>query len=347
MRRLFLLPLFAAAAFLLVRTVPAAHAGGTLDKIRAAGTLSCGVVSDEEDYSEADRHGDLSRLGADYCRALAAELFADAGRARFLTLRDEPDGLAALRDGKVDVLFGATPNPAIGSVYRVAYGPPIFFDGQGFLVPSRSGIRTVADLAGRHVCFINASPPEQLLYDALDPRLKTPSIHFPFSERGEMVDAFVAGHCDAITGDISWMANVRAGLRARSPDLSILADTLSTDPLSPAYRTGDTQFAALVDWTVWALLQAEAHGVTQANVSSLRGSADPVARRLAGATPWIARSLGVPDVAFAHAISAVGNAREIYDRDVGSGSPLQLPRGRSALVADGGLMWSLPVEPLQ
>ena len=347
MRRSFLLPLFAAAALLLVRTPPAAHAGETLHKIMAAGTLRCGLVSDEEDYSEADRHGDLSRLGADYCRALAAELFADASHARFLTLRDEPDGLAALRDDKVDVLLGATPNPAIGSIYRVAYGPPIFFDGQGFLVSGRSGIRTLADLGGRHVCFINASPPEQLLYDALDPRLKTPSVHFPFSERGEMVDAFIAGHCDAITGDISWMANIRAGIEARSRDVSILPDTLSIDPFAPAYRLGDAQFAALVDWTVWALLQAEAHGVTQANVASLRSSADPVARRLAGATPWIARSLSLPDDAFARAIAAVGNAREIYERDVGSGSALQLPRGRNALAADGGLMWSLPVEPLQ
>ena len=347
MRRLFTLPLLMAAALLLVCSIPAAHAGATLDRIRAAGTLTCGVITDEEDYSEADRHGDLSMLGADYCRALAAELFADAGKARFLTLRDEPDGLAALRDGKVDVLFGATPNPVIGAIYKAAFGPPLFFDGQGFLVSDRSGIKTLAGLAGRHVCFINASPPEQLLYDALDPQLAKPSVHFPFTERGEMIDAFIAGHCDAVTGDISWMANVRAGIHARASTVSILPGTISVDPFSPAYRRDDPQFASLVDWTVWALLQAEEHGVTQADIGAMRGSPDPVARRLAGSTSWIAKSLGLPEDGFARAIAAVGNFGEIYDRDVGEKSALRLPRGRNALASNGGLMWALPVEPLQ
>ena len=337
-----------AAAFLLLagHHVPA-QAGTTLDKVRAAGLLTCGVVSDEDDYSEADRHGDLTRLGADLCRALAAAVLDRADRARFLTLRDEPEGLRAVHDGRVDVLFGATPDPAVGQVYRVAFGPPVFIDGQGFLVPTNHGIRTATDLAGKLVCFINASPPEQVLYDALDPHLSRPTAHFPFSERGEMEVAMMDGHCDAITGDISWMANVRAGFGRRAGDFAVLPDTISTDPLSPAFRDDDPQWNALVSWTVWALLQAEEHGVTHANVASMRGSADPVARRLAGAMPWIGKALGIGDDGFAHAISAVGNYGELYDRDVGAGSRLQLPRGRSQLAAKGGLLWALPIEPLQ
>lgn len=325
-----------------------ARADGTLDGIRQAGVVTCGVVVDIDDYSEADTHGNLSALGADYCRALSAEVLGDPGQARFLSLPDEPTALTALRDKKIDVLFGTTPNPVIGQTYGVGFGPPIFFDGQGFLVPTEGGINTLADLAGRSVCFINASPPEQLVYDALEPLLAKPALHFPYSERGEMEMALVGGHCDAMTGDVSWMAQARASFHAQIARFKVLPDLISVDPWAPAYRRDDAQFASMVDWTVWALIQAEEHGITRANAEAMRStSTDPVVRRLTGATPWIAKAFGLPDDAFLRAIHAVGNYGEIYERDIGPASPLGLPRGRNALASHGGLIWALPVEPLQ
>ncbi len=328
-------------------TAPSAFAQQTLQSVRKAGIVTCGVIADEDDYSEADTHGDLTALGADYCRSVSAEIFGDPSHARFLTLPDEPTARAKLRDGKIDVLFGATPDPLLGAVYHSAYGPPLLIDGQGFLVSNRSGVTSLDGLSGKRVCFINAAPPEQTLYDALEPRLKTPELRFPYSERGEMEIALLDGHCDAITGDVSWMANVRASFNKRRTEFSILPDTISVDPFSPAYRTGDPQWAALIDWTVWTALQAETHGIDHPHFVQMQQSKDPVVQRLLGKTPWIAKALGLGDDAFAHALWFVGNAEEIYDRDVGKYSRLQLTRGKSAPIQKGGALWALPVEPLQ
>ncbi|MCQ8278492.1 transporter substrate-binding domain-containing protein [Acetobacteraceae bacterium KSS8] len=336
-------PVHATAATVAADTRP----GATLAHVRKAGIVACGLVADENDYSESDTHGNLTALGADYCRALAAEIFGDQNRARFLTQPDEPTALAKLRDGKIDVLFGATPSPVMGLAYHVAFGPPMMLDGFGFLVSNESGIRTIADLSGKRLCFINASAPEREIDDLLDPVLKTPEKRFPYSERGEMNVALEDGHCDATAGDVSLMANVRGSFDKRASRFHVLDATLSVDPFSPAYRLGDTQWAALVDWTVWVPLQAEIHGIDHATMPKLGNSADPVVQRLLGHQPWIGRSLGISDSGFTRALEQVGNAEEIFDRDVGAHSALGLPRGRSAPVERGGALWSLTVRSPQ
>ncbi len=335
------------AALLLVLAPSLAHAGPTLDAIRHAGSVACGVVVDVDDYSEADSHGDLSAFEAEFCHALAAEIFGDPGKALLLSLSDEPSGLLAVRDKRVSVLFGATPNPVIGAAFGLSFGPPIFFDGQGFLVAKDKGISTLEDLRKHIVCFINATPAERGVYDLLEPKLKAQVMRDPFSERGEMEVALLDDHCDAMTGDVSWLANARLGFRAKAARFTILPETISLDPLSPTYREDDAQWAALVDWTVWALLQAEEYGITRANVAQQKTSADLSVQRLLGTTPWIGKGLGVSNDAFFHAIEAVGNYGEILNRDAGAQSKLHLPRGRNALASQGGLLWALPIDPLQ
>jgi len=335
------------AAVLLCAAARVAQAGQTIGAVREAGKLACGVVTDEDDYSEADTHGNLSALGADFCRAVAAEVLGDPGKLVIHTMADEPGALGVLRDGKIDVLFGATPNPIIGETYGVRYGAPIFYDGAGLLVSTQGGIKTLADLSHRSVCFINASPPEHILYDQLEPRLAQPEWRFPYTERGEMEVALVDGHCDAMIGDISWLANVRSAFHAQIKRFTVLPERLTIDPFSPVTRVADAQWNALIDWTVWALLQAEEQGVTKENAVAMRDSSNPVVRRLTGATPWIGKAFDISDDGFLHAIQAVGNYGEIYDRDVGMHSRLELPRGRNELASRGGLMWALPVEPLQ
>ena len=155
------------------------------------------------------------------------------------------------------------------------------------------------------------------------------------------------GHCDATAGDVSLMANVRNSFDKRAAHFHVLDAVLSTDPFSPAYRLGDTQWAALVDWTIWAPLQAEIHGIDHSTLPKLGDSTDPVVKRLLGHEPWIGRSLGIDDTGFTKALEQVGNAEEIFDRDVGAHSELKLPRGRSAPVERGGALWSLPVQSPQ
>ena len=343
-----MLPILAALLLTALLITPSpAQAGPTLDAIRHAGSVTCGVVVDVDDYSEADSHGDLSAFEAEFCRALSAEIFGNPGQALLLSLSDEPSGLTALRDKRISVLFGATPNPLIGAAFGLSFGPPIFFDGQGFLVAKDKGISSLDDLRTHSVCFINASPAERGVYDQLEPKLKAQVVRDPFSERGEMEVALLDDHCDAMTGDVSWLANARLGFRAKAARFTILPETVSLDPLSPTSRNDDGQWAALIDWTVWALLQAEQYGITQANAAQQKTSADPSVQRLLGATPWIGKGLGVSDDAFFHAIAAVGNYGEVFARTVGEQSELDLPRGRNTLASQGGLLWALPIEPLQ
>ncbi|HTW26155.1 MAG TPA: transporter substrate-binding domain-containing protein [Acetobacteraceae bacterium] len=330
-----------AFALIAMRAAPA-HAGGVLESVRQAGTLACGVIGYEQDYTKQDTHGDLSALGADICRAVAAAVLGP-GHVRITEYPDARHGMQAIAGGTIALLVGPTPDVTNQAVWKLAFGPPVFLDGQGFLVARDSGIRSVADLAGRQVCFIADTEAETMLDVALARRgiaIKP----FPFEEVGEMEAALVDGHCAAMTADISMLAGARAEFHARMSRFVILPESITLDPMAPAYRQGDPQWAAIVLWVEQALLQAEALGVTQQTVAAMRDGHDPVVRRLLGSDPGIGRLLGLPDDWAARAISAVGNYGEVYARDVGRASPLDLPRGPNALWTQGGLLYPLPVR---
>jgi len=154
----------------------------------------------------------------------------------------------------------------------------------------------------------------------------------------------VVGHCDAMSADLSRLAGKRAAFHARAADFVLLPETLTLEPVAPAYRQGDAQWAAIVDWTVHALVQAEASGVTQSNVAGLHDIDDPTVQRLLGIDFAAGRALGLEHDWAARTIAAVGNYGEIYDRTVGQDAPMRLPRGLNALWTSGGLMHPLPVR---
>jgi general L-amino acid transport system substrate-binding protein len=244
----------------------------------------------------------------------------------------------------VDLIVGVTPDATSMWHWKIRFGPPVFYDGQGFLIRKDLSIHTLADLAHHNVCVIDGTDNEKDLLArtvargiAINP--------MPFQEEGEMDDGLAVRHCDAISAYVSRLAQVKARYPKQLGSDVILPDLLTLSPIAPAYRQGDAQWGMIVDWTVYALIQAEASGVTQANVASRRASEDPVVQRLLG-VDWAtsrALGLGVHDWA-AQVIAVMGNYGEIYDRTVGVHSALRLLRGLNALWTKDGLMHPLPVQ---
>ena len=320
-----------------------AKAGATLDAIRHAGTIGCGVVTEIPEYNKQDRHGGLAALDLEICKAIAVAALGDAAQMKPSSFPVEREALLALQKGEVDVVVGVTPSASAVWAYGVQFGPPVFYDGQGIMVHRESGIHTLADLAKRDICFIDDTDTQAVL----DAALRSHGIAyspFPFQEEGEMDAALVVGRCGSMSADLSHLAEKRASFQGRADEFVLLAETFTLDPVAPAYRQGDAQWGAIVDWTVHALVQAEASGVTQANVAAMHDSADPAVQRLLGIDFAAGRALGLEHDWAARMIAAVGNYGEIYDRTAGEGSPLRLPRGLNALWTRGGLMHPLPVR---
>src|SRR5580658_2754313 len=146
----------------------AAHAGAVLDRVRAQQHVNCGVVTDQDDYSKEDTHGNLAAFGADLCKAVAAAVIGGDAKVIVSAYPDEPSGLAALKSGKIDLLGAATPSLQNRAHYPVTFGPTVLYDGQGFLVLTHSPIKTLKDLAGKQICFIG----ETAMEESLDPALK-------------------------------------------------------------------------------------------------------------------------------------------------------------------------------
>ena len=333
-------PMIAAAAIgLLLGTVwgPApASAGAVLDRVKAVDALTCGVIDEPDDWGKEDVHASLPEFGADLCRAVAAAALGSPDKARIVPVRSELLGFKDLGAGKIDMLMGAAPSAAATVAFGTSFVRPVFLDGDALLVHRDSGIATFADLAGRLVCYAPATRAE-------DVRVAEAARHdigftpWPFEENGEMLGAVVGRKCDALFGSASRLAEDRSNFHARAKDFVLLTERYSVLPLSPAVQSGDPAWAEVVDAVAAAPLQAEAGGIDKAHADALRTTEDPLLRPLGGTLPGIDPK--VIDAGWAaRAIGTVGNAAEMFARDLGDGSDLKLPRGANALWTQGGLM---------
>lgn len=324
-------------------TAGPARAQPTIDKVKQAGTLVCGVSTGLAGFSQPDSQGRFSGLDVDICKAIAAAVLGDPNKVKYVPLTAQ-QRFTALQSGEIDVLSRNTTDTLQRDVeLGLNFAPVVFYDGQGFMVPKKLGVKSAKELGGATVCVQPGTTTELNLADYF----RANKLEFKplvIEKLDELVAAYLSGRCDVLTTDRSGLAAIRTA-RAPSPDEHvILPEIISKEPLAPAIRQGDDQWADVVRWVVYALIEAEEKGITAKNLDEMLKSEDPEVKRLLGATPGMGKALGLDEKWAYNGIKSVGNYGEIFDRNVGKDSPLKLERGLNALWKQGGLMYAMPIR---
>jgi general L-amino acid transport system substrate-binding protein len=334
----------AIAAALVAAFAAPAHAGKTIDAIKARGQLVCGVNPSLPGFSAADSQGNWTGLDVDVCKAVAATVLGDASKIKWVPLNAQ-QRFTALQSGEIDVLsrnttWTLTRDASLGLFFTGV----TYYDGQGFMVPVKTKITNAKQLKGATVCVQSGTTTEKNLTDfSKAENLNIKPVVFETQEATNK--AYFAGRCQAYTTDASGLASVRNKEATNPADHVILPNLISKEPLGPAVRRGDDEFFTIVKWVVFALIEAEEYGITQANVDALRAkSTDPVVQRILGTSEDTGKLLGLDKDWAYRAIKATGNYGEIFERNVGPNSALKLPRGSNNLWSKGGLMYAPPVR---
>ena len=314
----------------------------TLARVRAAGVLRCGIDQEEAEYTTSDDHGNREAFDADLCRAVAVAVLGKDALVKVSQHPDDATAVQALTSGQVEMVATLSADFTHTVGMHLAFTRPVLWDGVGFLAPTGSPVTQARELSGKKICFIAETTVEESVR-AWFARERLEFVPFPFQEEGEMQAAFATGNCGALAGDRTRMAQNRAALARHGREVRLLPESISKDPLAAAVREDDSQWAAIVSWVMEALIQAEESGVTQRNVKAMRARAasDPTLRFLLGGSRQVGAALGLDDDWVARVITATGNYGEIYERDLGSGSPLKLPRGENHLRIHGGALEAL------
>lgn len=323
----------------------AADSESMLSRIRAADVLRCGIDIERAEYSTSDDHGNRAAFDADLCRAVAVAVLGSNGKVLATEFPDDTAAMAALNAGEVDMVGTLSDDFTHAAGMHLALTRPVLWDGVGFLLPAASPVKRAKELSGKRVCFLAETAVEESVR-AWFTREHLDFAPFPFQEEGEMQAAFSTGNCAALAGERTRLAQTRVALVQHGKSARMLSASISKDPLAAAVRDQDPQWSAIVNWVMESLIQAEENGITHANVHSLRAAAaldkDPLRRFLLGGSKQTGGALGLDDDWVARVIEATGNYGEIYERDLGSASPMKLARGDNRLYRNGGAMLALP-----
>lgn len=333
-----------AASALLALSAPAF--ADTLSDVKAKGFVQCGVHTGLPGFASPDNKGNWSGFDVDYCRAVAAAIFGDATKVKFTPLNAK-ERFTALQSGEVDVLirntsFTISRDTALGFDF-----PAInYFDGQGFMINAVKlpGIKSALELSGASICVQSGTTTELNMADYF--RANNMDYNpVVFEKLEEANAAYDSGRCDAFTTDQSGLYASRLTL-ANPQEHIILGDVISKEPLGPAVRQGDFKWADIIRWTHYALLNAEEAGITKANVEAKKTSDNPDIRRLLGveADTKIGADLGLSNDWVVNIVNGVGNYGEVFDRNLGTQSPLNIARGLNAPWNRGGLQYGMPVR---
>jgi general L-amino acid transport system substrate-binding protein len=317
-----------------------AHAG-TLDQVKARGQLICGANPGLAGFGLPDSQGVYKGLDVDECKAIAAAIFNDPNKVKYLPInaKDRPTILAS---GEIDVLIRNTTWTLSRQTGGMFFTGINFYDGQGFMVRKKLGVDSALKLDGASICVQQGTTTELNLADYFRANnMKLEAVVFATDE--EATKAYDSGRCDAYTTDASGLYSER--LKMSNPDdHMVLPEIISKEPLGPSVRRDDVQWFQIVQWTHYALLIAEELGVTQANVDEKLKSDNPAIRRLLGVEGSYGEGLGLTKDWAYRIIKAVGNYGEIFERNVGQGSPIKIARGLNALWNKGGLQYAPPIR---
>lgn len=318
-------------------------AESTLDAVKKKGFVQCGVSDGLPGFSNPDAKGVWQGMDVDVCRAVAAAVLGDAGKVKYVSLTAK-ERFTALQSGEVDILsrnttWTLTRDASLG----LTFVGTAYYDGQGFLVNKSLGVKSAKDLDGAAICIQSGTTTELNVADYFRANGGMKYTPVVFDTSDQTVKGFESGRCDVLTSDQSQLYALKVKL-SKPEEAVVLPEVISKEPLGPAVRQGDDQWFKIVRWTLFAMLNAEEAGLTSTNVDGMLKSDNPDVRRLLGLEEPKGSVLGLDDKWAYHIIKQVGSYGEVFDRNVGSGSPLKIDRGINALWNKGGFMYAPPIR---
>ncbi len=319
-----------------------AVAESTLETVKKRGTLSCGVSTGLAGFSQKDEKGQWSGLDVDVCRAVAAAVLGDAGKVQYKPLTAK-ERFTALQSGEVDVLsrnttWTHTRDTSLG----LNFAGVNYYDGQGFMVSKKLGVKSALELDGAAACIQAGTTTELNLADYFRAHnMKYTAVTFDTSDQTRA--GFESGRCDVLTSDQSQLYAIRIGLKDPNSAI-VLPEVISKEPLGPVVRQGDDEWFNIVKWSMNALIEAEFLGVNSANADELKTSGKPGQKRLLGSEGDAGEKLGLSADWAHNIVKQVGNYGEMFERNVGKDSPLQISRGLNAQWNNGGILYSPPIR---
>lgn len=328
-------------AFLL-STLPQFASAQTLKTVKDRGVVSCGVSQGLPGFSAPDDKGNWTGLDVDICRALAAAIFDDPTKVKFLPLSAK-DRFTALQSGEIDLLSrNTTWTSSRDTSLGLNFTGVTYYDGQGFMVRKALKVNSALELNGASICVQTGTTNEQNLADYF----KANSMRYEviaFASADETVKAYESGRCDVFTADVSQLYSER--LKLTSPnDHGVLPEVISKEPLGPVVRHGDDQWFDVVKWTLFAMIDAEELGISQKNIDSMLKTDKPELRRVLGLEGNLGEQLGLTKDWVVRIVREVGNYGESFDRNVGPGSKLGIARGLNKLWSQGGVQYAPPIR---
>ena len=330
--------LFAVALALLGGIARAASGQGRLPLIRQRGALVCGLAPGVSGFARADGQGRYSGLDVDVCRAVAAAIFGTPDKVRY----EQASSVEQFqRSPDMDLVSRRLTWSLQREGLGLLFGPVMFYDGQGFLVPARLAAQKVSQLSNARICVVAGGLNESNL--TIYFRSHALTLRKVLIQTAQVEAELVAGRCDAFTADFSELGSLRSLMR-KPDDFRILAEQISKEPLAQLVRRSDTDLFNVLRWTIFAMIEAEELGVTSVNLAEMAKRDDPDVRHLLGITPGNGKALGLDEAWARNVVKAVGNYGEVYERNVGMGSPIKLARGLNALWSAGGLMFAPPLR---